>query len=56
MSILIKVRKKLLDNNKTITWLSKKLNVSRQTFYRKIDSNDIDFIIKVNNILKTLDK
>ncbi|MEG2256217.1 MAG: hypothetical protein RSC21_05395 [Cetobacterium sp.] len=56
MSILITIRKKLIEHNKTITWLSKQLGMSRRTFYRKLDNNDIDLISKVNTILKTLDK
>lgn len=56
MSILIKIRKKLLENNKTITWLSEQLNINRRTFYRKIANNDMELISKINTILKTLDK
>ncbi|MGL5623934.1 MAG: hypothetical protein ACRDDG_16260 [Cetobacterium sp.] len=56
MSILITIRKKLIEHDKTITWLSKQLGMSRRTFYRKLDNNDIDLISKVSKILKKLDK
>ena len=56
MSILINIRKKLLENHKTITWLSEQLKMNRRTFYRKLNNNDIELISKINTILKTLDK
>lgn len=56
MSILITIRKKLIEHNKTITWLSKQLGMSRRTFYRRINNQNIEFIKKVNTILKQLDK
>lgn len=56
MSILIEIRKKLLEQNKTITWLSTQLGISRRTFYRRINNQNIEFIKKVNTILKQLDK
>lgn len=56
MSILITIRKKLIENNKTISWLSKQLGISRRTFYRKIANNDMELISNINTILKTFDK
>lgn len=46
-----RIRKKLIDINKTMGWLAEELNISRRTLYRKLDKNDNDTIVKIKNIL-----
>lgn len=48
-----KIRKKLIDINKTMGWLAEELNISRRTLYRKLDKNDDETIIKIKNILSS---
>lgn len=47
------IRKNLIDIDRTMGWLAKKLNISRRTLYRKLDKNDDNTIVKIKNILSS---
>lgn len=47
------IRKKLLDLNKTMSWLATQLKISRRTLYRKLETPESSFIEKIENILST---
>lgn len=46
-----KIRKKLLDLNKTMGWLANELKVSRRTLYRKLENNDLKTLKEIEKIL-----
>ncbi|WP_187107214.1 hypothetical protein [Fusobacterium varium] len=45
------IRKKLLDINKTMSWLAIQLKISRRTLYRKLENDDLKFLEEIQKIL-----
>lgn len=46
-----KIRKKLLDINKTMSWLAIQLKISRRTLYRKLENDDLKTLKEIQKIL-----
>lgn len=55
-SILVTIRMKALEKGKTMTEISEHFNISRDTLYRKIKNNDIDFIVQITKYLDSIKK
>lgn len=55
-SILVTIRMKALEKGKTMTEIAEHFNISRDTLYRKIKNNDIDFIVQITKYLDSIKK
>lgn len=55
-SILVTIRMKALEKEKTMTEIAEYFNISRDTLYRKIKNNDIDFIVQITKYLDSIKK
>lgn len=45
------IRKKLLDINKTMSWLAIQLKISRRTLYRKLENDDLKTLKEIKKVL-----
>ena len=55
-SILVTIRMKALEKGETMTEIAEHFNISRDTLYRKIKNNDIDFIVQITKYLDSIKK